>query len=611
MDRALDRLAHRGPDARGVHRAPGIVLAHTRLSIIDPEARSDQPFRDQATGVTLTYNGEVFNYRELRKELEELGLGFATNSDTEVVLRAYLAWGTACLGRLNGMFAFGIYDPRSDQTLLARDRIGVKPLYYAELSQGTGFASQPQALLAWPGVEAKPDPVGISSFLSFRSVVGSRSLFSRIRKLEPGCMALISGGVPRVERWWHCRFASDTPGQAETIRELLGQAVERQLVSDVPVATLLSGGVDSSILAYEISRRADPKPTCFTGVVRESGYDESGYASSVARQLELNHELIDIPLEIDLDVVTELVQFRGHPLGMHNETAMYALAKAISREHKVVMTGEGADEIFAGYSRLFRTPFDFMRSRIAESLPSCLESYLRRRWELPREHLAALNLFLTRYSYFPRREKLSLANSAWRRQLDDDRPLEEHFAWQFAQADGSFFDAIAYIFTNTHLPALLEMVDNTTMAASVEGRVPYTDDKLVTAALALPEQEKLRWKGAWGPLRALSTPISKFSERLDTPKYVLKRLYQGDLPKDVLWRQKMGFPLPLGRWAAGPESRPFRDLVFKQTAAVSDFLDIGALRRWYDSNCQAPNDGFGKKLWLICNLEIFLRRYAS
>lgn len=294
---------------------------------------------------------------------------------------------------------------------------------------------------------------------------------------------------------------------------------------------------------------------------------------------------------------------------MHNETAMYALAQAVAVDHKVVVTGEGADELFAGYGRIFRTPFDYERSRFASALPDWMNSALRKAWHLPKAHLDQLYYFLHHYTYFQAEQKLALARSSWRSVINDDAPLVDHFAAQFAMTEGSFFDRISHVFLSSHLPALLEMVDNTTMAAGVEGRVPYTDHRLIAAAMRIPANYKLRWKNALAPVRAVFKPISDFSERLDTPKFLLRSLYAGKLPRSVSSRRKMGFPLPLGRWAATNESRPFQDLLFQEQPAVSEFLDMSAVQNWYNRNSKNPNDSFGKQFWLICNLELFLRRF--
>ncbi|WEX91672.1 asparagine synthase (glutamine-hydrolyzing) (plasmid) [Sinorhizobium garamanticum] len=609
VEDCADALAHRGPDAKGIYIDGSVAFAHRRLSIIDLNSRANQPFRDAASGVVITYNGEIYNYRELKYELAQLGHGFSTESDTEVLLKAYLAWGKSFLSRLDGIFAFALFDPRSASVLIARDRLGVKPLYYTDSDAGFVFASQPNALIRWPGITRKPDLVGALSFLSYRAVVGSRTLFAGISKLEPGRLLEIRRGRHSCERWWslpaHLERSRPRPSE---VKWLLGNAVERQLVADVPVAALLSGGLDSSILAYELSTRSSKKPVFYTGKVQGPDYDETGYAREVATHFGLAHRIIPIRGPSDLKEIAELVRLRGHPLGMHNEIAMFTLAKAVAKEHKVVFTGEGADEIFAGYSRLFRTPYDHRRSRFLTAFPSPLAEIARRRLELGR-HADKLQFFLDRYTYFPIEEIRSLTIGGNLRA--EEMQLRSHFEQQFSEAVGDFFSKIAHIFVATHLPALLEMVDNTTMAAGIEARVPYTDHQLVTAAMAIPGSDRLKWKSPIAPAQALSSPVSSFSEHLDVSKYPLRREYRSVLPQSVLCRKKMGFPLPLGQWAIGDGARDYRNLILGGDSPLCDLFDLHALKRWFESGRVNPSDAFGRKFWLLANLGLFFKEVLT
>ncbi|MGY3146371.1 asparagine synthase (glutamine-hydrolyzing) [Bradyrhizobium sp. USDA 3397] len=604
--RCVQSLAHRGPDASGICVTASFAFAHRRLAIIDANPRSNQPFLDQELGLAITYNGEIYNYRELRRDLLRRGYRFRTESDTEVICKAFSCWGIASLKRLRGMFAFAIYDQKSGTAFLVRDRLGIKPLYYARLDNGFVFASQPSAILHWPGVRSKLDPVGLSSFLSFRSVFGERTLFADVRKLQPGRWMRITAQSHEDARWWDPARPDDNDA-CSSLEALIGSAVEEHLVADNPVAALLSGGLDSSVLALELSRRAAKKPTCFTGVVCGDEYDESHFAIEVAEYLKLPHVLVQLPAATSLEIIKRLTALRGHPIGMHNEAAMYLLARSVAHSHKVLLTGEGADEIFSGYSRIFRLPFDLRRQAFLSVLPDVIASPARRRLGLPTVEAKEFDFFLSRYTYFPQTEKLKLATSAWRKDVVDDVELLTWMNTAYHSSGATPDDRIRLFFVQHHLPALLEMVDNTTMAAGVESRVPFTDHRIVALALGMLPSEHLRWKDALSPVRAAFTPIPAFSETLDVSKSALRSLYKNRLPASVITRKKLGFPLPLGNWAVDESSAPFRDLLFKGSPAIADYLDIGALRRWYaDRSRAAVNDTFGRQLWLICNLEIFL-----
>ncbi|RVM17888.1 asparagine synthase (glutamine-hydrolyzing) [Sinorhizobium meliloti] len=608
LRRCIETISYRGPDATGVLVRNSIGFAHARLAIVDLDPRSDQPFIDSDTGIVTTYNGEIYNFEELRDELVRKGMVFSTRSDTEVLCKAYAAWGIAALEKLRGMFAFALYDPKIGETYLVRDRLGIKPLYYAELANEVIFASQPSAIAAWSAEIDQPDKKAMSAFLSFRAVMDTRSLFRGIRKLQPGTYLKINANELQERDWWNldAKVSYDT-----SLRELLSTSVREHLTGDVPIAALLSGGLDSSIIAYEIASQSRQVATCFTGAVSARDYDESGYALEVAQHLDLECNVVDIDEPADLKLVEELVSRRCHPLGMHNEVAMYTLSKAVACDHKVVLTGEGSDELFAGYTRLFRLPFDLMRMRTANCLPSFLSARFRSLAALPEGQISEFDLFMDRYRYFPRDVKLGLFRKSFAEDVGEDEEIDRHLrnAYEKSAAEERSFDRLSRFFIRFHLPALLEMVDNVTMAAGIEGRVPFTDHRIVTAALALPEQEKLKWHSVLSHLKSLFSPISAFSEVHDQSKAILRRLYGPHLPNTVVTRRKMGFPIPLGTWAVSPSSEPFRALLFSSDCAVADIFDMDRLRAWYAANATAPSDRFGRQVWLIINLEIFLRRF--
>ncbi|WP_027575584.1 asparagine synthase (glutamine-hydrolyzing) [Bradyrhizobium sp. WSM1743] len=610
LARCAQTLAHRGPDASGSCVTSSFAFAHRRLAIIDPDPRSNQPFLDEELGLTVTYNGEIYNYRHLRQDLLRRGYRFRTESDTEVLCKAFACWGIDSVERLRGMFAFAIYDQNTGTAFLVRDRLGIKPLYYAQADNGFVFASQASAILQWPSVRSKLDPVGLSSFLSYRAVFGERTLFADIRKLPPGTWLKITAQSHELTRWWD-PARLDNGDDCSSLETLIGSAVEEHLLPHTPVAALLSGGLDSSILAFELSRHSSHKPTCFTGVVCGGLYDESPYAVEVAKSLKLAHVLVRLPGATSLDVVKRLTALRSHPVGMHNEAAMYLLARAVAHSHKVLLTGEGADEIFLGYSRIFRLSFDVRRQALLTALPDVIGRPARRHLGLPKFQASEFEFFLGRYTYFPQSEKLALATSAWRKDIAYDAELIDWMNHAYHSGGATPVERIRQFFVRHHLPALLEMVDNTTLAAGVEARVPFTDHRIVALALRMSFSEHLRWKHAFAPFQAAFTSIEKFSETLDVSKAVLRTLYRDRLPASVITRKKLGFPLPLGKWATDPSSAPFRDLIFKESPAIADYLDVGALRRWYERRSQAANDAFGRQLWLICNLEVFLRQLSS
>ncbi|MFC0804775.1 asparagine synthase (glutamine-hydrolyzing) [Ensifer sp. P24N7] len=602
-----DMLAHRGPDGVGIYVGEAIAFGHRRLAIIDVNQRANQPFLDPETNLLLTYNGEIFNYQDLRSELAACGYLFTTSSDTEVLCKAFHKWGITCLQRLRGMFAFALYDRNSGRTFLVRDRMGIKPLYYIEQSGGLLFASQPSAILRWPDIRKRISAEALSSFLSFRAVYGEGSFFEGLKKVLPGHYLEVIGGSATLTKWWHlARHEQD----ALPLDEEIGASITYHTISDVPLATFLSGGLDSSIITSEIARRTGLSPICFTGSVKGDGYDESVYARSVATKFGLDHRIVDIPTPDDVSIVSKLIALRCHPLGMHNELAMYALARAISAEHKVALTGEGADELFAGYGRLYRIDLDYARAHILAMLPAALAAPIAKRLKVAPYQSSEFDFFLHHYSYFPEQQKEKLFRKEVRANLGDGQTRYGTLRTEFETLGSNLFSRVKQFMLQHHLPALLEMVDNTTMAAGIEARVPFVDDCVIRHALSLRKADIIRWRSLFHFLRALVSPIAAFSERFDTTKAILRDLYRDVLPSVVLERPKVGFALPLGKWATTDLSLPFRNRLFSGSPAAAQFLDMDAVRHWYQRGCEAPSDTFGRQVWLLCNVELFLQQHT-
>ncbi|HEU5319710.1 MAG TPA: asparagine synthase (glutamine-hydrolyzing) [Methylomirabilota bacterium] len=610
----LPRLRHRGPDAGGAVAGAGFWLGHRRLSIIDLDDRANQPMADGTGAVWLTYNGEVYNFAEIRRTLGQLGHAFTTQSDTEVVLEAYCRWGIACLERFNGMFAFALYDTRTRELFLVRDRLGVKPLYYWVGPETVVFCSELKGVVDYPEVKRRLDLSAVSSFLSYRHPLGTATYFEGVCQLEPGTYLHVRDGRCRRQRYWSLRPGAGRAGGAEAhqrLRRLISASVRRMAVSDVPVAALLSGGLDSSIVVRELSRHVAGL-TCFTAKLAEAEYDESAYAAEVARRCGVEHRLVPVDPRTHFELLPHLIRLKDQPLGMHNELAMYLLAREVGKHAKVVLCGEGADELFAGYGRIFRAPFDHRRARALQWLPGPLRRRALRRLGLTPADAgrSEVEFFLSRYTYFPAEEKLALFTDSMASAVEGDAAVREVIRGRFAELEtGSFFDRIGLTFVTLHLPGLLLMVDATHMAASVEARVPFLDHEVVEAAFALPASDKLRWRSPLHLLAALLQPAAAFSEVHDRSKSVLRDVYAAELPPATLDRRKMGFPVPLAAWLTGPLGESVRRRLFHRETRLHALVDRRRLGQWYHDRCGAPSEAFGRQLWLLLNLELFLREY--
>ncbi|TVQ85346.1 MAG: asparagine synthase (glutamine-hydrolyzing) [Chromatiaceae bacterium] len=554
----IDRQIHRGPDAGGIEALGPLVLGHRRLAIIDVTPENDQPLCDRQGDLTIVFNGEIYNFRELRAELQAAGALFRTRGDTEVILEAYRAWGTGCLERFNGMFAFALWDAREQQLFLARDRVGEKPLFYAQLADaGLAFASEPRALRAHPAVGGTVDPIGLAHYLTLNYSIGEHSLLAGVRRLPPGHYLIARRGhPPREYRYWDLaacfrakrRFAS-IQAAAEELTDLIDDAVRMRLVSDVPLGAFLSGGVDSSAVAAAMAKAVPAEQVqTFSVGFGVPTFDEVETARAVADHLGLDHQ--DRIVAADAPTLIQaLIAAADEPLADTSVLPTWRLAAFAREQVSVVLSGDGADECFAGYetyladrlhqtlrwlpagaaSGLFRLADRLLPVRFSKvSLDYKLRRFLAELHRpLPRAHAAWRDIFSAH-------DRLALVQPQWQALFAE--PEADPFA-QFAPhyaevADCHWLDQVSYVDIKTWLADdILVKVDRTTMAHSLEARAPLLDHRLVEFAAALP----VDWR-----LRGLRT------------KHILKHSQRQRLPRWVLNGRKRGFNAPVTHWLSGP-----------------------------------------------------------
>jgi len=609
VERATELLYHRGPDAINVVHDIQFSFGHRRLSVIDLDKRSDQPFSDR--DVTLVYNGEIYNYRELKRELVDKGAQFHTTGDTEVVLQAYLAWGDDCVHHLEGMFAFVLYDRRQRRALAVRDPLGVKPIYYATHGDILLVGSEPKAIAAFDGFKVSLDPAAISAFLTFRYAIEPEQWIRGIRQLLPGHRLCVEAGRLDLSVYWRAEETRRPVTDPEAFTGALRDAVRSQLVSDVPIGLLLSGGMDSSVIALEAARAArsegERPPYAYTALFNDSEYNETPYAEEVAEYLDIPLETVAVEPHVSRETVEMLVNRRDSPLGMHNEIPMYALGATVRRDTKVLLCGEGADEALAGYTRLFRLPFDIARINVLTLLPAMARQPAARALDIPEfGPTDPMSLFFARYGYFSQAEKKELFRPEMWDAIDRDDRLWTMIADRLhGCADRPLFDRISQFFVGLHLPGLLSMVDGTTMAASVEARVPFCDRRLMELALALKPQDKLDWRSPLHRLRAAFQPIAQFSELADCSKIVMRQTYGGSLPKRVTARRKVGFATPLRAWLWGPLDDLRRDMLESPSSPLFAYFREAPIRRWLEQSRRGDGPS-SRKLWMLMTLGVFL-----
>ena len=554
IERMCDAIAHRGPDGFGVWTAPGVGLGHRRLSIIDL-AGSPQPMHASDGRATLVFNGEIYNYRELRAELQRGGAMFHTDGDSEVILAAYQRWGVDCLPRLHGMFAFAIYDHDRRSLLLARDRLGVKPLFTAELSDGSLiFGSELKALTAHPLLRRELDPLAVEDYLTWGYVPDHCSILKGVEKLPAGHYRLLRPGMPAAApvAWWDVSFAERRKGspadlEAELVH-LLRDAVTSRMVADVPLGAFLSGGVDSSsVVALMAEASARPVRTCSIGF-DVAALDESSYADRIAQQFGTDHVSRRVSPD-DFAAVDALATMFDEPFADASALPTWRVCQLARESVTVALSGDGADEAFAGYRRhVFQHGEDRVRGLIPQGLRAPLFGVLGRFYPkadwAPRHFRARTTLLsLAGSSEEAYANALSVTRPELRASLytPDFARLRGDYRAETALTDlmraapaRSGLDRAQYADLKFWLPGdILTKVDRASMAVSLEAREPLLDHRLIEFAASLPEAMRVHRGGPGGAMQG---------------KYLLKQAMRRYLPDDILYRPKQGFVTPIAQW---------------------------------------------------------------
>lgn len=533
--RMREAMAERGPDDAGIYRAPGIGLVHRRLSILDLSPAGRQPMANEDGTVWVVFNGEVYNFPQLRRELEERGHRFHSHSDTEVLVHGYEEWGLGLLQRIFGMFACGLWDGRKRRLLLARDRVGKKPLFWAEHGGEVLFASTLRALREGLAFTPEVDLAALDCFLTYSYIPAPHTIFQGVHKLPAAHFALFEEGRTRIERYWHLSFARQrhrpTEEWLEELDFLLREAVRRRLLSDVPLGALLSGGVDSSLVVALMAQCAGEPVRTFTITSEDPRLNEAPYARRVAERWGTLHTELRLG-EVSLDVLPRILWHYGEPFADPSALPSYFVSRLARQHVTVVLNGDGGDEAFGGYSRYSGL---WWLEHLRRTMPIGMRKGLAAWGRDPRRRgsrwLQALALPLEeRYArhtaWLDWRE--ALYTPSFRKQLEDHHPQHVHRDL-LALADGpTELDRAFFVDFGTWLPdGLLTKMDVASMAHALEARSPLLDTSVLEFAASIPASQKLPW---------------------GQPKFLLKRLAERYVPREVLYRRKGGFLVPVGPW---------------------------------------------------------------
>ncbi|QDM30455.1 asparagine synthase (glutamine-hydrolyzing) [Tardiphaga sp. vice352] len=621
LEALTDRLQHRGPDERGSYLDDTVFLGHRRLSIIDLRG-GRQPMTACDGRYVIVYNGELYNFREVRAALENRGHRFKTESDTEVILRAFAEWGAACVTRFNGMFAFAIWDGLKRALFLARDRLGIKPLYYSVIGQRLVFASEMKAITAHTDFQQRANLAALSSYLSFRSVLGEDTVFVGLKSLQPGHHLLFADGRVGIRQYWDIPHSLPRTDKGEdyyltTLTEKLSQVIRRHLVSDVPVGAYLSGGLDSSLMvAIMAEYHAGPLRTYSVGFDVE-GYDEGAHAEVVSQHLGTQHRHLTFGADKYIAMMDGMIQHRDQPLSIPHEVALCALSHELKKDVTVCLSGEGADELFGGYGRVQRSPMDYRKLAFYQRLPTPLQALIKLTLHDP-DVIQRLGLkddvahLLHVYHWWPLAAKWDIFSDQVNAELDFDRAfLSRCHAVLDATRSDDAYDRVFYFFEKIHLLNLLDRLDVQSMTASVEARVPFVDHELVEFVWSIPLKYKMRWKSPLHRLRACFTKSENASEHLDVSKYLLRRVADGKLPPQISRRKKLGFPVPLDAWFGGSLQNFAREILLDGCTRRRGIFNMKNVEDLLLNPQHLAYDFYGKRIWMLLNVELWFRAHID
>ena len=606
VEAMCDALVHRGPDGSGVWTAPGVGLGHRRLSIIDLEG-SPQPMLSADGRAVIAFNGEIYNFRQLRSELEQGGAKFRTQGDTEVILAAWQRWGVDCLDRLDGMFAFALYDLDKRQLFLARDRFGVKPLFLTRTSDGgLAFASELKGLLTVPGLSRKVEPQALDAYLAWGYVPDSHSILAGVEKLPAGHFWLLEHGQAfgAPKRWWDIDFSERAQGSeadlSEQLQHLMREAVQSRMVADVPLGAFLSGGVDSSsVVALMSEASSDTVRTCSIGFDVDE-LDETSYAQQIAEKFGTAHQARTVSQD-DFGAIDALADMFDEPFADASALPTWRVCQLAREQVTVSLSGDGADEAFAGYRRqVFHHNEERVRSLLPAGLRGPLFGALGRIWPkadwAPRPLRAKSTLlalaesgeegYARGLSVATPEARHALYSDSFTRQMGAHRAEDELVQLMRQAPARSGLDRAQYADLTFWLPGdILTKVDRTSMAVSLEAREPLLDHRLVEFAAQLPDA--MRVSGTTG-------------------KYLLKKSMERYLPQNILYRPKQGFVTPIAQWLRGPLAEEARRIAKSPFLGQTGFFDPSALDRLTVDHISGRAD-HSRIIWQLLMLERSLR----
>jgi len=600
-------MAHRGPDDEGVYRNGTVGMGHRRLSIIDVSG-GHQPMANEDDSIWIVYNGEIYNHAELRKDLEKRGHRYRTLSDTETILHLYEEYGEDCVEYLQGMFAFAIHDQKKRRTFLARDRLGIKPLYYWVGGGRLVFGSEIKSVLASGLMKAELNPQVLPEMLAFGYISRPETLFKGIHKLMPAHTLSFDDGDIQKREYWYLDEQSPEKSVSdaewcERFGALFEDSVRARLMSDVPLGMFLSGGLDSSAIAAMMALHATENIRTFSVGFAERGYSELPYAKLLAGAIGAEHSEITLKPEDCFSILPKLIWHEDEPIRFPASVPLYYVSKLAGESVKVVLTGEGADELMAGYARYWAAEWTQRWSRRLDRLGGAgIRRWTRRKlWGLPlslkwRKRISHSPLYIESdprraiYNNFHTIFTDDLRGEILKDQPDDaELAYESHMKYFNDSGADDTLGRMLYTDIKTYLVELLMKQDQMSMATSIESRVPFLDHRLVELCSSMPSRVKLRGR---------------------TGKWVLRQAMRDKLPKPILTRRKMGFPVPLKTWFAEEFNRMAGEILLDGKARRRGFFNPDCIERILLEHKEQRRD-FSGHIWLLMNIELWAGEFVD
>jgi asparagine synthase (glutamine-hydrolysing) len=606
LRRMCQSIAHRGPDGEGVFLEDGIGLGNRRLSIIDLET-GDQPIANEDRSIWIVFNGEIYNFQELRSDLQRRGHHFYTLSDTEVIVHLYEEYGRDCVKHLRGMFAFALWDKKKERLLLARDRVGKKPLFYRLTSTSLAFGSEIKTILTDPNVPRELDVLALHYYLTYQYVPPPYTIFKGINKLPPAHTLICEKGQVSIEPYWQLDFTKKTTlseSEIVELHELISESVRLRLISDVPLGTFLSGGIDSSLVVAYMSQFMDQPVKTFSIGFEEDAFDELPYARTIAERFGTeHHEFIVRPDAIE--VLPELVWHFDEPFADSSALPTYYVSKVTSEFVKVALNGDGGDESFVGYERYLGLQYvrnyqllpQIVREKLigkisarlaAEKTPGAF--FRRLHWLNSLSLLPKDNLYSYSMTMFRDEMQLSLYSQTLRRELENIDTLDYMLGYMQDGHAYDLLDQMQYADMMAYLPGdLLVKVDRMAMAHSLEGRSPFLDHKLMEFAATIPVDIKFKHRKL---------------------KYILKKTGAELLPASILNRRKMGFGVPISHWFRTSLKRMMQNVLDESRLVAEGYFEQDAVMSFWDEHIAGRAD-HSYRLWTLLMLELWYRCFID